>query len=256
MDFADILKLNNLEPESVRLVRHPSGFRDFEDLDETPFWIWKNDSEKYKLLNSSQKKNAFKNQKYLASFVGTHTGDTLFTTIYGIGKQKGTWYELTYDKRLKQYEGKLTVQWGSERSWSQVGGRTPKKVISLGEELYEPPFPGFARFTWMSENISSIYPTWKEVLKTSKGTYILVETKSGQQYVGSATGRGGFYGRWLEYEENGHGGNKMLKKLKNPIYKVGILEVASSIDSRDEIIRRESVWKEKLGSRTFGLNIN
>ena len=46
------------------------------------------------------------------------------------------------------------------------------------------------------------------------------------------------------------------KKLKNPIYKVGILEIAGSLETSDDILKKESDWKDKLGSRSFGLNAN
>jgi hypothetical protein len=37
---------------------------------------------------------------------------------------------------------------------------------------------------------------------------------------------------------------------------VAILEVASSIATVDEINKRESLWKKKLGTREHGLNVN
>ena len=37
-------------------------------------------------------------------------------------------------------------------------------------------------------------------------------------------------------------------------YQVSILEVASSSLSRDEIIQMEELWKDKLLTRSFGLN--
>ena len=62
--------------------------------------------------------------------------------------------------------------------------------------------------------------------------------------------------RWDEYAANGHGGNQLLQRRGQANYAVSILEVASSEMSPDEIIGRESVWKDKLGSRAHGLNAN
>ena len=35
-----------------------------------------------------------------------------------------------------------------------------------------------------------------------------------------------------------------------------ILQTASTSLSRREVIARENIWKDKLGSRAFGLNLN
>lgn len=90
----------------------------------------------------------------------------------------------------------------------------------------------------------------------NKGVYILVHKETQKQYIGSATGENGFLGRWLSYEANGHGGNTQLKRLNNPQFDIGILEVCASSDAATDIINREQDWKHKLGSRAFGLNSN
>jgi len=45
-----------------------------------------------------------------------------------------------------------------------------------------------------------------------------------------------------------------MKLAPETDYQVSILEFASSSLSRDEIIRMEERWKDKLLTRTFGLN--
>ena len=293
MDFTDILIKYDIEPSEVRLFRHPN--KKFGNLPETPYWLWRNNPEGFRFLNADQDVDQFKDRfKYLAVFVGTNLNDTLFVKFYKIGAKnsmpKGfidpivnevvdekrrhlfnsSWKnedgsenkariicELEDDSRLKKYEGKLIIDWGnSPLRWYQNAGNTSKEILQFNKEVVEPPFPGVASFSWDSDKVSSIYKSWINFLSSSKGVYILVDKFTGNQYIGSATGKQGFYGRWLQYEKDGHGGNKLLKKLKNPIYSIGILEVASSIDNADEILRKENDWKEKLGSRAFGLNAN
>jgi hypothetical protein len=96
-----------------------------------------------------------------------------------------------------------------------------------------------------------------QVLRNARGVYLLVRRKTGDQYVGSATGEGGFHGRWLSYQD-GHGGNLGMKELAADAseYDVNILEVAASDATVDEVYQRESVWKAKLGTRATGLNRN
>jgi hypothetical protein len=79
---------------------------------------------------------------------------------------------------------------------------------------------------------------------------------TGQLYVGSAYGRGGFLARWEDYYSNGHGGNIELKKLKSRNYRLSVLKVSASDDTHQDVINSESDWKERLCSRSLGLNPN
>ena len=80
--------------------------------------------------------------------------------------------------------------------------------------------------------------------------------KTKEQYVGSVTGREGFWQRWQEYCRTGHGGNFALKSRAPSDYQVAILEVAGSSATDEEILGMEALWKTKLQSREMGLNRN
>ena len=63
--------------------------------------------------------------------------------------------------------------------------------------------------------------------------------------------------------KDGHGGNVQLQELLSERgseyaanFSFTILETISTSLSRREVIARENVWKNKLGSRAFGLNLN
>ena len=88
-----------------------------------------------------------------------------------------------------------------------------------------------------------------------RGVYLLV-SEGGEQYVGSASGQDGLFGRWMVCAENGHGGNVLLRQRGHRDYAVSILEIASPDMSRDDIVAREAHWKDKLGVRAHGLNKN
>jgi hypothetical protein len=78
--------------------------------------------------------------------------------------------------------------------------------------------------------------------------------KNGKQYVGSAVGAEGFWGRWMEYARDGHGGNLGMKDTADDDYQVSILEVASSSATEPDIVRLEHLWMMKLMSTSIGLN--
>lgn len=97
-------------------------------------------------------------------------------------------YEMAYDHRLDEYKERLVVDWGrGTRSWAQRASRQPKPVRALRDQQ-ELPFPGFGQFCIDVHDLPGIYPSWQERLREVKGIYVLVDKKTGQQYVGSAKG--------------------------------------------------------------------
>ena len=111
--------------------------------------------------------------------------------------------------------------------------------------------------------VSDSIVSWKSALSSVKGIYLIVDTLTGKQYVGSAYGDDCIWQRWANYANDGHGGNKELKELlKNNgaeykyNFKYSILEVCNMNLGNEYIINRESHWKEVLLTRQFGLNLN
>jgi hypothetical protein len=86
--------------------------------------------------------------------------------------------------------------------------------------------------------------------------YLLTCPKTKEQYVGSAMGDDGFWGRWQDYVQTGHGGNVALKSRDPSDYQVSILEVAGTSATHDEIGAMEGRWQRKLQSKDMGLNRN
>jgi len=280
MDFANILEIHGYNPKDVRLARHAGSPAKSHDKRTTPYSLWLNSRDKYDLFCRIQRSKNFGKQKHVAHFVSTPKKETMFTGFYTLRQKKPVWRGLidpfygkdTFDMKFKNdhviiydvtrvskfdvYQGKLFVEWGKELAWSQIAGNSPKLVLAIEREFSEPVFPSFGNFACMSNEVSSLHKSWQAILSVNRGIYILVHVKTGSQYVGSATGDNGFLGRWLEYEANGHGGNKLLKKLSQKEFQIGILEVSSSLETSEDILKKEGVWKEKLGSRAFGLNSN
>ena len=103
---------------------------------------------------------------------------------------------------------------------------------------------------------------WIDKLSSINGIYLILDKKTGKQYIGSAYGTNGVWGRWQNYISNGHGGNKQLIELleKDENYLLNfqwtILETLPANLSKEKIISYETKYKEKLGTRAFGLNLN
>lgn len=165
-------------------------------------------------------------------------------------------FDLSWIDQGQDYAERLLVNWGQgARGWSQWPSRQNKPILELRLQSQEPPFPGFSNFRERISKIFTLPQSWQNSLQSECGVYLLV-TDQGDQYVGSAYGENGFLGRWANYAANGHGDNKLLKKNGHRDYSVSILEIVPINMAKEDVFKRESHWKIKLGSRVHGLNAN
>ena len=275
LTFNMILKEAEIPLADVRLLRHKDQRA---AKGRTTYELWRDEREKFESYQCLQRvKNRSRFQvKYWASFVGTPSDETLFVGIYAVqylgllqedrpkphmdGVDKaGTCdeYELTLDERFSDLDGRLYVDWGpGMRSWVQRADRQDKPIVEIRTEFKEPEFPGFLEFAEPLSRLDRLPPGWIAALKSSRGIYLLTCPKTKEQYVGMADGHDGFWGRWQNYVQTGHGGNVALKSRDPSDYQVSILEVAGTATTSEEIFAMESRWKAKLQSREMGLNRN
>lgn len=255
----------------TRLVRHqdqrsPSG--------RTPYTAWRAQDGSFEQYQCIQSTERFSVGQWLASFVATPFGETLFVGLFkvnavgtvprGVTDPLGGHdveglhlYEIERLDALSEYSGRMVVEWGDGyRSWVQRADRQDKRIIELRKEINDPPFPGFDAFVHTIRTLANVPHTWRSALIAVSGVYLLVSMTTGKYYIGSATGAGGFWGRWESYAANGHGGNLGLKLAAEQDYVVSILEVAASTANEEDVLKLESKWKRKLLSREFGLNKN
>jgi hypothetical protein len=103
---------------------------------------------------------------------------------------------------------------------------------------------------------------WHRMLASVAGVYLVLDTKTGNQYIGSAYGEGGILGRWRSYAQTVHGGNKKMRALAAERPKLAgdlqfaILQTLPLASTAKEVIEHEVRHKTKLGSRAHGLNSN
>lgn len=111
--------------------------------------------------------------------------------------------------------------------------------------------------------VSDKIQSWKSALSNVKGVYLIMDTITGKQYVGSAYGNDCIWQRWADYAKDGYGDNVELKELLRINgedykynFKYSILEICNMNLGSEYIISRETYWKEVLLTRQFGLNKN
>jgi hypothetical protein len=273
--FNTLLLEAGIPLSGVRLLRHKDRRA---AKGRSPYELWRDDRQQFELYQASQsiQNRAKLNASCWASFVGTLSDETMFVGIYTVKNRRllerdtpmphmdgmdeaGScdMYDLLLDQALSDMVGRLIIDWGpGDRAWIQRADQQNKPIIELRREFKEPDFPGFLAFIEPLSKLDKLPKTWIAALQAAKGVYLLTCPKTKEQYAGSATGEEGFWGRWQDYINTGHGGNVALRSRNPSDYQVSILEVAGSASTRDDILKMEQQWKSKLQSLEMGLNRN
>jgi hypothetical protein len=131
-----------------------------------------------------------------------------------------------------------------------------------------PPFEDYLEFSLTYAELRELFANaeahrdWRIPLSSVAGVYLILAEHSGDLYVGSAYGESGIWGRWRNYADSGDGGNVKLTKLirDDPSYpeqfRFSVLQILPRTMAREEVIKRETLYKDKLGSKAHGLNSN
>lgn len=239
LTFSDLLRKGQIDPSEVRLLRHQDASA---DPGRSPFALWRNDPAgfiEYQARQSFHAEKLLKAARFWASFVVTLGGETLFAELFqasylGVGTvdyptvhragevdRAGTYihFELQRVKSFAALSGRLVIEWGrGYLAWIQRADQQGKPILELRREYQEQRFPGFADLMISLSFFPTLPPSWVAVLRASRGIYLLTCPRTKEQYVGSATGKDGFWDRWREYYETGHGGNVRLKSREPSDY--------------------------------------
>jgi hypothetical protein len=162
----------------------------------------------------------------------------------------------------------LVIDWGKGPiNWHQhLSNKPVLELLPEGRRL--PVFDDYLEFTLAYKELRELYQhqaahrDWRGALEAVAGVYLILAETTGQQYVGSAYGAAGVWGRWEQYARTGHGGNKKLMDLLErdtdypERFRFSLLQILPKTLIRDEVIKREGLYKAKLGTRATGLNSN
>ena len=259
------LKTDFFKGKRVKLVRHKDSRTEYKDILK--------DREALLEYQKEQGKEVFKNTDYLISFIGQESTKSLLFGVFKVNgvDKKGAkfYYNLTEVNIIDELIDRIVIDWGkSAISWYQWYDKQSKKVLEILPEGYLGEFKGLTHFVLDYDELKKLISNpdankdWKSNLSAVNGIYMILDTKSGKQYIGSAYGIGGVWQRWSEYASSIHGNNKRLIELcqtdsnykKN--FQYSILESLPSNVNKKEVIKIENLYKEKFGTRTFGLNEN
>jgi len=168
------------------------------------------------------------------------------------------WLDLELTDFYAKWKGKLIVDWpGLERSWWRWANRNQILVDSILEQsALDAEMPLWEELTLTWQELKILPSKWKAALSEWRGIYFIFDEVDGKGYVGSAYGSENILGRWLSYASSGHGGNKELRRRDPESFKFSILQRVSPDMEPTDIVRLEATWKDRLHTRTFGMNEN
>ncbi|MBN2893297.1 MAG: GIY-YIG nuclease family protein [Bacteroidales bacterium] len=178
--------------------------------------------------------------------------------------------ELKKVHEFEKFENRIIIDWIVPRGWYNTYGQVKnKEVVKILPYNFVDEFPGLMRIKLSAQELKTIinnpqtHSKWYESLTRLQAVYMILDKKTGNQYIGTTYGQNGLWQRWENYAKGDFtGGNKELIDLKekdnnfHDNFQYSILEVLSKNASQKECVDAESLWKEKLGTRTFGLNKN
>jgi hypothetical protein len=289
MNLGDIISIENLDDvlgDNCGLVRHTASELGDYLIDQNV----------YDFYQAVQEAGKFDKVRYVLSFLVNKEGKTVFRGVYErLGSEvlkpehffsiflgdagqkhylslcnKFVYYHLKKTEMLSSYDMRLVLDWGGSKiAWFQYHKKhEPKKVLEILPTGYFTHFTDYLSISLTRSELEFLFnhpegnPIWKSQLSKVGGVYLILDESDGQQYVGSAYGKDGVWGRWNTYSSNPTGNNiELQRKLaSNPnahrTFRYSILEVFPNNILKEDVIKKESLYKKKLGTRAFGLNAN
>lgn len=283
LGLIDILKIAGFDPTlPTKLARHQDRRYPVQELRRYG-WL--------EFYQSYQGKPKFHGARQIVSFyglAGTRAGFYGVYKVLGSRAHQGgegpilescTWsldwnrdakyfYELERDPRFDDLRDRVIIDWGTGTlAWVQnLDNKPVLEILQAGRAL--PPFEDYLEFSLSYGQLVDLFGNeeahrdWRIPLGAVAGIYLIVAEGTGDLYVGSASGEGGIWGRWRNYADSGDGGNARLRELIQrdtnypKQFRFSVLQTLPKTMAREEVVRRESSYKQKLGKRAACLNAN
>ncbi|MDF2537165.1 MAG: hypothetical protein K0S76_186 [Herbinix sp.] len=283
MNLIQLMKSYDNQPQgTIKLVRHTrEKGKDVEQL------------YKQGLLNayqSAQGKPVFDTCDYIMTFIATENDKCVFIGMYKVGdkttvgeirrtlglpdlgmqdfyQDDKNYYDLQEIDFMSDLKNRLIISWGNTGiAWHQY--LVKKEVIEILPTGYAKEFPGFDDLILSFADLKTIIDNkdanreWHRQLTSVAGVYLILDSVTGSQYIGSAYGKEGILGRWTTYAKTHHGGNQQLIALleqypdRYKYFQYSILKILPTALVKDDVLKYETLYKHKLGTRVFGLNSN
>ncbi len=297
-DSPEIIQLSNCfrdTPNRIKIVRHSLNDPACRECYNRRGEGW------WDIYQQTQRDNCFDNTDYIFCFVSNGGTSARYIGCWKVcGKiekeepktiqvpagfkyfnfldNNHYFYKLEEFKFFKEYIQRLVINWGlGTRTYVQYNHKNDKEIIAIDRprefifDGYEKLILSYNDIEIINNDNKGLYKDWVDHLSAVNAVYLIVDTKTKAQYVGSAYGEDGLWGRWSHYvKSKGHlDDNKGIKKYLEEMdekgffihsvkdFQFSILHITSKNIGKDEALKLESLYKEKLCSRSeHGLNEN
>ena len=290
MDLSQLLRIESVDIDlgSVCLMRHTA--RQLGD--------YLLDPDVLSFYTSVQKRGRLDRHKFVMAFVVNAAGKTVFRGMYEISgcmplnhdqykhlflpahivdhynsnTDSGDFcfYSIKPVPHLAAFVGRLVIDWGRAAIvWFQSFSlENPKMVLEILPSGFFRPFDGYSSISLTRSELEFLFsnadanPEWVGHLSRVAGIYLILDEGTGDQYIGSASGGKGIWGRWSSYHADPSGGNLLLRSALDAEYdafrrfRYSVLEVMPGNSVVSEVVAKESLYKKMLGTRAHGLNLN
>lgn len=269
LSLQELLYARGLPQAKVKLVRHrdTSGTIDIHDL-------YRNYRADFLNYQRQQVKPVFHECDFIVACLGEYGSQSRFVGVFQVlsfehKPDNHFYYDLREMPGFEDLKERVIFDWGKAAiSWHQwLRPNELRTVLEIQPKPFSQPFTDYLDFTLsfaeLAELVANQSPRdeWSRMLSAMAGVYLILDRSNGKQYIGSASGSEGIWGRWKDYvATQGHGGNTELVKLlaadasHGQHFQFTILMTLPKTMTRTEVIKREYLFMKKLGSRAHGLN--
>lgn len=273
------------DEKRIKLIRHSDVVRSdsfiYNEYQEAVYKLYLTDYNLFMKWQSEQSDEKMKNVDYLVVFLGEEHYECRFVGVYrNYGRLRSTGDGVSeYDFReVEGFEGLkdiVVIDWGKGTlSWMQ-NWTTSKEVKRIEQISDRDGIPFFTRYEDVVLSLPQLRKVvedkeWRSKLECLNCVYLILDKANGKQYVGvtykdvKQDRKNGILSRWTEYAQTAHGNDKLLKELlekqglkyAEQYFQWTILETLPLNVTPKVAIDRESLYKEKLGTREHGYNDN
>ena len=273
------------EKSRIKLVRHSGNVMPnsiiYKDYDGPVYKLYLTNNELFLKWQQEQSDSRMKNVDYLVVFLAEEGCECRFIGVFkNNGLKHSTMegvsvYDIQEVNGFEALKDKVVIEWGKGTlSWMQ-NWTTKKEVKRIEQKGDVDGIPPFSRYEDVVLNLLQLRKVvenkdWQSKLESLNCVYLILDKATGKQYVGVTYKdvkpgvKNGILSRWTEYASTGHGNNKMLVDLLSKegigyaeqYFQWTILETLPLNVTQKVAIDRETLYKEKFGTRKHGYNEN
>lgn len=220
--------MKGIDPAKCRYLRHASSELSSAGWENNPAALFRDNRIDIEDYQSILKRDQLDGYDYAISLVAFGGGRALFLGIYqivernlpfvthprykefnesfgwdcytkGISGRSSAYHKLEFTDTLAEYSGRLVISWSGQRFIQNASYR--REVVKIMEAGSVGNFPGYDNILLGRADFEELLNNpranaqWHTALSKVGGVY-LITTKEGEQYVGSAYGKGSLWQRW------------------------------------------------------------